>query len=235
MLAERQARGEAAGLSRKAALLLAVLRRRGGGIIDEYLLRDGTGLSHGSIVAARRELLAGGQLQLAKQNRKLVYILTGQKGAEPPLPPAAHGAGLPPAAVRPPEGAGTAGFTAAAAIPQTAAAGTLATAGQSPAARGVPEAVPEAGPLPLPDRPQEGLETEAEDTGFARLIEPMERVTGRFASLDEWTDALIDTLGGNIDITESLVDDGSYEIHSYDHQSDDRYLVTVTSDGIIVE
>ena len=80
MLAERQARGEAAGLSRKAALLLAVLRRRGGGIIDEYLLRDGTGLSHGSIVAARRELLAGGQLQLAKQNRKLVYILTGQGG-----------------------------------------------------------------------------------------------------------------------------------------------------------
>lgn len=230
MLAERQARGEAAGLSRKAALLLAVLRRRGGGIIDEYLLRDGTGLSHGSIVAARRELLAGGQLQLAKQNRKLVYILTGQKGAAPPLPAAAHGAGLPPAAVRPPEGAGTAGFTAAA-IPQTAAAGTLATAGQSPAAR----VVPEAGPLPLPDRPQEGLETEAEDTGFARLIEPMERVTGRFASLDEWTDALIDTLGGNIDITESLVEDGSYEIHSYDHQSDDRYLVTVTSDGIIVE
>ena len=230
MLAERQARGEAAGLSRKAALLLAVLRRRGGGIIDEYLLRDGTGLSHGSIVAARRELLAGGQLQLAKQNRKLVYILTGQKGAAPPLPASAHGAGLPPAAVRPPEGAGTAGFTAAA-IPQTAAAGTLATAGQSPAAR----AVPEAGPLPLPDRPQDGLETEAEDTGFARLIEPMERVTGRFASLDEWTDALIDTLGGNIDITESLVEDGSYEIHSYDHQSDDRYLVTVTSDGIIVE
>ena len=193
-------------LSRKAALLLAMLSRRGGGILDEYLLRDGTGLSHGSIVAARRELVAGGWLQLGKRNRKLVYILTGQSGAEPPAPSATHGT-------------------------EPLPAGALSTRCEGPA----PRAVSEGSALPPPEMPQGGLEPEDEDTGFARLIEPIEHVTGRFASLDEWTDALIDTLGGNIDITESLVEDGSYEIHSYDHQSDDHYQVTATRDGILVE
>ena len=231
MQAEQQPQRELPGLSRKAALLLAAISRRGGGIIDEYLLRDGTGLSHGSIVAARRELLADGQLQLGKQNRKLVYILAGQKGAEPPAPSAARGASLPPAAARPSQILGADGPAAAEAAMQTAAAGGLGTGSGDPAA----EPLSAGKPLPPSGMPQDGSETEEEDTGFARLIEPLERVTGRFASLDEWTDALIDTLGGNIDITESLVEDGSYEIHSYDHQSDDRYLVTVTSDGIIVE
>ena len=223
---------QTAGLSRKAALLLATLSRRGGGIIDEYLLRDGTGLSHGSIVAARRELLAAGQLQLGKRNRKLVYILTGQSGAEPPAPSVPRGAEPLPAAARPscviPANNPAAGEAAAS---QTAAAGALSTRCEGPA----PRAVSEGSALPPSEMPQGGLEPEDEDTGFARLIEPMERVTGRFASLDEWTDALIDTLGGNIDITESLVEDGSYEIHSYDHQSDDHYQVTATRDGILVE
>ena len=63
----------------------------------------------------------------------------------------------------------------------------------------------------------------------------MERVTGRFGSFDEWTDVLIDTLGGNVDITESLVEDGAYQIHSYDRDCDDCYQVTATDDGILVE
>ena len=178
-----------AGLSRKAELLLAVLIRRGGGIVDEYLLRDGTGLSHGSIVAARRELVAGGWLRLGKKERKLVYILTGQGGNVSPQPPA---------------------------MPAETAPTDLS-----------------------PDRSSTVVnpctETEGEDTGFARLIEPMERVTGRFGSFDEWTDVLIDTLGGNVDITESLVEDGAYQIHSYDHDCDDCYQVTATDDGILVE
>lgn len=182
-----------AGLSRKAELLLAVLIRRGGGIVDEYLLRDGTGLSHGSIVAARRELVAGGWLRLGKKERKLVYILTGQGGNGSPQPPA---------------------------MPAETALTDLL-------------------PAPSVDRSSTVVnpctETEGEDTGFARLIEPMERVTGRFGSFDEWTDVLIDTLGGNVDITESLVEDGAYQIHSYDHDCDDCYQVTATDDGILVE
>ena len=182
-----------AGLSRKAELLLAVLIRRGGGIVDEYLLRDGTGLSHGSIVAARRELVAGGWLRLGKKERKLVYILTGQGGNGSPQPPA---------------------------MPAETALTDLL-------------------PAPSVDRSSTVVnpctEREGEDTGFARLIEPMERVTGRFGSFDEWTDVLIDTLGGNVDITESLVEDGAYQIHSYDHDCDDCYQVTATDDGILVE
>ena len=178
-----------AGLSRKAELLLAVLIRRCGGIVDEYLLRDGTGLSDGSIVAARRELVAGGWLRLGKKERKLVYILTGQGGNGSPQPPA---------------------------MPAETAPTDLS-----------------------PDRSSTVVnpctEREGEDTGFARLIEPMERVTGRFGSFDEWTDVLIDTLGGNVDITESLVEDGAYQIHSYDHDCDDCYQVTATDDGILVE
>ena len=180
-------------LSRKASLLLEALSQRGGGTIDEYLLRDKTGLSHGSIVAARRELVVGGWLELGKKERKLVYIMNGQGGNVPPQPPA---------------------------MPAETAPTDL------PPAPTVDRSSPAVNPC---------TEPEDEDTGFARLIEPMERVTGRFASFDEWTSALIDILGGNIDITESLVEDGAYQIHSYDHDCDDCYQVMETDDGILVE
>ena len=66
-------------VSAKAEKLLAVIQAKGGGILDEYLLRDKTGLSHGSIVAGRKELEMAGLLQLTKQGRKLYYTpLTGQ-------------------------------------------------------------------------------------------------------------------------------------------------------------
>ncbi|SDP79675.1 hypothetical protein [Selenomonas ruminantium] len=41
-------------LSTKAEKLLQALQKRGGGSIDEYFLRDDTGLSHGSIVAGQK-------------------------------------------------------------------------------------------------------------------------------------------------------------------------------------
>ena len=47
-------------VSAKAEKLLAVIQAKGGGILDEYLLRDKTGLSHGSIVAGRKELEMAG-------------------------------------------------------------------------------------------------------------------------------------------------------------------------------
>lgn len=266
----------AAGLSRKAELLLAVLIRRGGGIVDEYLLRDGTGMSHGSIVAARRELVAGGWLQLGKKERKLVYVLTGQGGKIPPQSAGARAAGTPSplpeprrtaagvglvseiASRRTTTGAGMGTVDAeparldnhpqlqpespagdlepaasgAATAVQTAAAGTTADGSRpqpAPADRAVSQP-PSSVPVPIDDS-----ELEDEDTSFARLIEPMEHVTGHFGSFDEWTDVLIDTLGGNIDITESLVEDGAYQIHSYDHDCDDCYQVTATDDGILVE
>ncbi|MCH3959604.1 MAG: hypothetical protein LKE51_09495 [Selenomonas sp.] len=203
----------AAGLSRKAELLLAVLIRRSGGIVDEYLLRDGTGLSHGSIVAARRELVEGGWLRLGKKERKLVYILTGQGQTDEQLPAMSA---PPPSAI--------------ALVQADPSNVTAADAAASSCAVPWPPAKA-AGPHSAPPSPP----SVEEDTGFARLIEPMEHVTGHFSSLDEWTDVLIDTLGGNVDITESLVEDDAYQIHSYDHGCDDCYQVTATDDGILVE
>lgn len=68
-------------LSEKAEKLLTVIREKGGGTLDEYLLRDRTGLSHGSIVAGRKELETAGLLQLTKQGRKLYYTLTEEQNA----------------------------------------------------------------------------------------------------------------------------------------------------------
>ena len=81
-------------VSAKAEKLLAVIQAKGGGILDEYLLRDKTGLSHGSIVAGRKELEMAGLLQLTKQGRKLYYTpLTGQ----PPVAVSPAGGSLAPA------------------------------------------------------------------------------------------------------------------------------------------
>ena len=69
-------------LSSKAKKLLQALQSRSSGTIEEYFLRDDTGLSHGSIVAARRDLAAAGLLTLHKQGRRLAYELIPQKQTE---------------------------------------------------------------------------------------------------------------------------------------------------------
>lgn len=97
-------------LSAKAEKLLAVISSRGGGFIDEWQIRDKTGLSHGSICAARKELVDAGLLTLGKDGRRTTYLLTSQvdqskgtqaknsdKMASPPAevpPPPAVKAGL---------------------------------------------------------------------------------------------------------------------------------------------
>ena len=88
-------------VSAKAEKLLAVIQEKGGGILDEYLLRDKTGLSHGSIVAGRKELEMAGLLTLTKQGRKLYYTLTGQNDTpltgQPPVAVSPAGGSLAPA------------------------------------------------------------------------------------------------------------------------------------------
>ena len=61
--------------SLKAQALYAELQRRGGGAIDEYMVRTRLGISHGTFSAARRELLDAGVLQMEKEGRHPVYIL----------------------------------------------------------------------------------------------------------------------------------------------------------------
>ncbi|MCR5757756.1 MAG: hypothetical protein K6F95_07600 [Selenomonas sp.] len=74
-------------LTAKAEKLYASIRAKGGGTLSEWWLRDKTGLSHGSICAARRELVAAGLIRLGKDVRKTTYQLppfpeqVGQKSA----------------------------------------------------------------------------------------------------------------------------------------------------------
>ena len=84
-------------LTDKAQRLYDYIREKGGGVIEEWRICDKTGMSHGSFVAARKELVAAGLLLLGKKVRKTTYQLvelTGQKmtsqkpAAVPPLPPA---------------------------------------------------------------------------------------------------------------------------------------------------
>lgn len=97
-------------LSRKGKLLYDYIREKGGGALDEWFIRDKTGLSHGSFCAARKELVAAGLLQLGKDVRKTTYTLipspakavlapvTGKKSK--PREKAAHKAVRPPAEVQ---------------------------------------------------------------------------------------------------------------------------------------
>ena len=63
-------------LSRKAVILYGYISGCGGGALDEWQLRDKTGLSHGSVCAARKELVEAGLLTLGKEGRKMIYQLT---------------------------------------------------------------------------------------------------------------------------------------------------------------
>ena len=65
-------------LSRKAVILYGYIQGCGGGALDEWQMRDKTGLSHGSICAARKELVNAGLLTLGKDGRRTTYILTSQ-------------------------------------------------------------------------------------------------------------------------------------------------------------
>ena len=168
-------------LSRKAQKLYDAITARGGGIVDEYLIRDMTGLSHGSIVAARHELIDAGLLTLSKACRKMVYHLTGQ----------------------------------------------LTRQKSEPAPR--PAATPIATPVaaaPAPSAPPAASDLYTFST--------MPHITGTYCDFDEWTDALMDALGDCLDISESLVEEGTYTVYAQDYDQEDTYHTEETEDGFVV-
>ncbi len=69
-------------LTPKAEKLLAYIKKTEG-VLDEWFIRDKTGLSHGSICTARRELVEKGLLQLGKEIRKMTYQLVDWTGQLP--------------------------------------------------------------------------------------------------------------------------------------------------------
>ena len=180
-------------LSRKAALLFAYLQKTGGGSLDEWRVRDRTGLSHGSIVAARRELVAAGLVTLSKSCRHFVYALTGQGQS----------------------------------LPETAeAAESLSPAVSSESMRQAEELSVET--------VQEAEAKHAPRGGDFFFASPMPHVAGTFFDFDEWTDALMNALGDCLDISESLVEEGTYTVYSHDFESEDTYHTETTSEGFIV-
>ncbi len=197
-------------VSAKAEKLLAVIQAKGGGILDEYLLRDKTGLSHGSIVAGRKELETAGLLQLTKQGRKLYYTLTGQENApltgQPPLATSPAGGSLAPA---PP-------------VVSPAPAERQAAYSPPPASDDTSTAAPAMAEPPNSDP-------------AAAFLPAMPHIAGTFYDFDEWTDALMNALGACIYISESLTGDGTYTVYSHEYEGEDTYLTETTEDGFIVQ
>lgn len=191
-------------LSDKARKLLTAIEKRGGGVIEEYQLRDATGLSHGSIVAARQELVAAGCLQLGKSCRKLIYTLTGQRLAVTRQGDALTGQCSDMAGRRDPQARP---LTRQAELGESGEGRTEKQLGKAKAAN-------------------------ARDGVF--FAPAMPHVAGIYYDFDEWTDALMHALGDCLDISESLVEDGAYTVYSHDFACEDTYRTETTSDGFVV-
>lgn len=247
-------------LSDKARKLLMAIEKRGGGVIEEYQLRDATGLSHGSIVAARQELVAAGCLQLGKSCRKLIYTLAGQRAAIARSGDTLTGqqaAGMAADALTGQKAAGTqpdglsgpqadkrradalTGQRMAVTRPGDALTGQHSDrAGWQVAGRREPQASPltrqgereKSGGACAPKRQAKAASAE-EGIFFAPA---MPHVAGIYYDFDEWTDALMHALGDCLDISESLVEDGAYTVYSHDFACEDTYRTETTSDGFVV-
>ncbi len=126
-------------LTPKAEKLLAYIQKAGGGVLDEWYIRDKTGLSHGTICAARKELVEKGLLRLGKEMRKMTYQLVDLTGQLP-------------------KGNKAAPITSLTALPQQVAPPPPAKAVLAPVAGKVkPPAQPKKKPAPKPANVQEAI------------------------------------------------------------------------------
>ena len=192
-------------LTPKAEKLLAYIQKAGGGVLDEWYIRDKTGLSHGTICAARKELVEKGLLRLGKEMRKMTYQLvdlTGQlpKGkADTPIVSLTAAVRIDPSS----------DAVSAQVAPPPPAKAVLAPVVKSPAQ-------PKKKPAPKPANVQEAI---------------MPRVTGDFADFDDWLMALNNEFGGCVDVSQSLVSADEYTVFSPDYEGEDSYTVTENEDG----
>ena len=192
-------------LTPKAEKLLAYIQKAGGGVLDEWYIRDKTGLSHGTICAARKELVEKGLLRLGKEMRKMTYQLvdlTGQlpKGkADTPIVSLTAAVRIDPSS----------DAVSAQVAPPPPAKAVLAPVVKSPAQ-------PKKKPAPKPANVQEAI---------------MPRVTGDFADFDDWLMALNNEFGSCVDVSQSLVSADEYTVFSPDYEGEDSYTVTENEDG----
>ena len=108
-------------------------------MLDEWYIRDKTGLSHGTICAARKELVEKGLLRLGKEMRKMTYQLVDLTGQLP-------------------KGDKAAPITSLTALPQQVAPPPPAKAVLAPVAGKVkPPSQPKKKPAPKPANVQEAI------------------------------------------------------------------------------
>ncbi len=91
-------------------------------------------------------------------------------------------------------------------------------------------AVPQA---PSPSAKMSGGDSSAE-AGLASSApagDSMPHVTGQFCSLDEWEEQLTASIGGCLDISQSLTDEEEYSVYSHDFETEDVYHVSIV-DGV---
>jgi len=224
-----------AKLTDKAERLYACIQKKGGGAIEEWWLRDQTGLSHGSFCAARKELVAAGLLVLGKDIRKTTYEvqdLTAKKAEGADL---TCQTGEKDVLTSQPEARDV--LTSQKQDTQEKAQAAEHLPPAAPAERGLCAAFSE------PVRQADGLSVEmvqepepkqAARGGDFFFASPMPHVAGTFFDFDEWTDALMNALGECLDISESLVEEGTYTVYSHDFESEDTYHTETTSEGFIV-
>ena len=91
-------------------------------------------------------------------------------------------------------------------------------------------AVPQA---PAPSAKMSGGDSSAE-AGLAPSAPAggsMPHVTGEFSNLDEWEEQLTASIGGCLDISQSLTDEEEYTVYSHDFETEDIYQVSMV-DGV---
>ena len=213
-------------LSRKAVKFLEAVWQRGGGVIEESKLIRQSGLSHGSICAARRELIAAGLLQLGKVGRKTSFVLVTPPAGTPPAEmPSAETmqAETPPGSLAEGQKAFDADEEAA---DRSGGRGSRAEA--APASASAQENQGETVGISVSSQQRKA-------EAFASFRPGMPRVVGGFADFDDWTDNLMNELGDCLDISQSLVDAELYTVFSHRYGQEDCYTVQETEAGIVVE
>ena len=193
-------------LTAKAQRLYDCIKEKGGGVLEEWRMLDKTGMSHGSFVAARKELVAAGLLLLGKNVRKTTYQLvdlTGQlpKGkADTPIVSLTAAVRIDPSSEA---------VSAQVAPPPPAKAVLAPVTAKAKSAK-------KSAPKSKPANVQEAI---------------MPRVTGDFADFDDWLMALNNEFGGCVDVSQSLVSADEYTVFSPDYEGEDSYTVTENEDG----
>ena len=188
-------------LSRKAVILYGYIQGCGGGALDEWQMRDKTGLSHGTICAARKELVDAGLLTLGKDGRRTTYLLTSQADQSTGMQAESDGKVEP--------------------APAEVAA---------PVEVAEPKDVAAPVEVPPPPAVKAGLVKPAAPAAPAAQAE-MPRVTGTFESIDDWMGMLTVSLGGCVNVSESLVTRNEYSVWAEEYGMEDHYTVTENEYG----